>query len=320
MVAMPALSPGRATVERIAATRSWRRFTTDAGGDGWVRFADRLADPPAMDGWLAAELAGTARGHRDLAGSLIAYRFGAALAELTMVPLLAQRRALVLAPEALHVAYADGARIQGISVDDPTVAVLAGDPDAGRPGTLVTDAEGLRATAAEGLHRLYAGLVPTVRSRAPFGRRGLWGMLGDHLADVALRWARELPAGARAGAGDAGDASDAGGDPADRAWAEATAVIDLLAARPGADLRTRPRRQAVTCPAGAAVFATRGTCCLIYKVHEPGPGEPDTTRARIDAAACTSCPLRGEPDRHARLVRHLGERAREAEPKGSPGR
>lgn len=285
--------PGRITVERIAATRSWRRFTTGASGDGWVRLADRLADPAAMDAWYAAELAGTAQGHRDLAGSLIAYRFAGAVAELAMVPLLAQRRALVLAPEGLRLAFADGARIEAVSLDRPVVAVLADDPDAGRPGTLVTDSQGLRATTADGLHAVFAGLVPAVRQRAPFGRRGLWGTLADHLADVSLRWARDTR----------------GADP-DRAWDEAEAVTDLLAARPATDLRTRPRPQRVTCPAGTGLFATRGTCCLIYKVHRPGPGEPDTARTRIDAAACTSCPLRSAEDREARLVRHLTEHAR----------
>jgi hypothetical protein len=281
--------PGVETVGRLASTRSWRRFTTDVSGPGWVRLADRLADPAGLDAWVAAELAGTARGHRDLAGSLVAYRLAGALAELAVVPLLTERRAVLTSPGALWLAFGDdGARIDAVGLPAPTVAVLPGDDDAGRPGTVVANGvDDLHALCAEALVATYAGVADAVRARAPFGHAGLWGTLADHLADVALRWAR-----------------DTGGD-ADRAWAEADAVIDALALRPEPRLRARPRRHDVTGPAGSAAFITRGTCCLIYKRHEPGPGEPDHTRDRIAAAACTSCPLRSPDDRHARLVRLL---------------
>jgi hypothetical protein len=172
------------------------------------------------------------------------------------------------------------------------VAVLPDDPDAGRPGTtVVADHQGLHRTLADGLVDAFAGVAAAVRERAPFGLAGIWGTLADHLADVALRHAREQ-----------------GGDP-DRAWAEATAVVDALAARPEPRLRARPTRHDVACTAGSGSFITRGTCCLIYKCHDPAAGEPDTARARISAAACTSCPLRPEDERTALLERHLRERA-----------
>ena len=287
-------SPGAATLARIAGTRSWRRFTADVSGPGWVRLADRLADPAGLDAWLAAELDGTAKGHRDLAGSLIAYRLAGSLAELAMVPLLAEDRALTLAPEALWLSFA-GARIEAVGLPSPTVAVLADDPDAGRATTtVVADRAALHARLADGLVATFAGVAEAVRARAPFGLAGIWGTLADHLADVALRHAREH------GGGD-GDA--------DRAWADATAVVDALAAHPAVRLRARPSRHDIAPPAGPAAFVTRGTCCLLYKSHEPGPGEPDTARTRITAAACTSCPLRPYDERQSLLERHLARTA-----------
>ena len=276
----------------MGATRPWRRFTTDVAGPGGVRLADRVADPAGMDAWVDAELDGTARGHRDLAGSLVAYRLAGSLAELAMVPLLTERRALVLAPQRLWLSFGDGARIDAVGLPDLTVAVLAHDPDAHRPGTeVVADEAALHAVAADGLVDTFAGVASGVRARAPFGLAGVWGTLADHLADVALRWSRDT------------------GGPADHAWGTANAVIDALARRPEPRLRARPHRHDVTCAAGSATFVTRGTCCLIYKCHQPAPGEPDTSRARIDTAACTSCPLRPHDDRQARLVDLLTKRA-----------
>jgi hypothetical protein len=290
-------SAGVGTLARIGATRSWRKFTSEVTGPGWVRLADRLADPAALDAWLADELAGTADGHRDLAGSLVAYRLAGSLAELVMVPLLAERRAFVLSAEGLWLSFT-GARLDAVGLPAPTVAVLAGDPAAGKPGTAVAGStDALHAVAAEGLATTFAGVAAAVRARAPFGLAGIWGTLADHLADVALRWSR-----------------DTGGDP-DRAWSEANAVIDALADRPETRLRARPQRHDVACPAGSGAFVTRGTCCLIYKCHRPGPGEPGP-RDQIAAAACTSCPLRSFEDRHARLVRYLTEQAEHAAPGG----
>jgi hypothetical protein len=327
------LSPGAATVARVDATRSWRRVTVDAGGDGWFRLADRLADPAGLDAWYAAELAGTGRGHRDLAGALIVYRFSGSLAELVVGPLLEQRRVVLLRPDNLSLRLAENARIEALSVSAPVVAVLADDPDAGHPDTVVVGPTpdkpsppstalapgpsatpgtagradggggagrgdvmgGLRAAAVDGLVAVFEPLAGAVRERAPFGLRGMWGTLADHLVDVALRRAR-----------------DGGSDP-EAAWTTASALLDELAARQPL-LRSRPTRHAVACPAGTALFATKGTCCLIYKTNMPGDHGEGRGSAQpwIEADACTSCPLRPEADRTARLVRYLTDRANRA--------
>jgi hypothetical protein len=281
---------GAATVGRVDATRSWRRVTTDAVGEDWVVLADRLADPAGLDAWYGAELAGTGRGHRDLAGALIVYRFAGSLAELVVGPLLEQQRAVVLAPERLSLRLAPNARIEALSVNRPEVAVLPSDPDAGGPGTrVVADAAALRTVAVDGMLAVFTPLAEAVRARAPFGRRGMWGTLADHLADVALRRDRDR------------------GRDGQAAWALATALIDELAARQPL-LRARPQRHEVSCAAGSALFSTKGTCCLIYKTNMPtaaGSGGRVDARPWIDADACTSCPLRPVDDREQRLVRYL---------------
>jgi hypothetical protein len=270
------IGPGAITVARVDATSGWRRVTTDADGPGWVCLADRLADPAALDAWYRAELDGMAAGHRDLAGALIVYRFAGSLAELVVGPLFDQRRALALRPEGVSLLLApDGARLDGVSVAAPEVAVLPGDVEAG-PGVRVVagDAE-LRAVAVDAMLATFGPLAEAVRARAPFGVRGMWGTLADHLAEVALRRAREQ------------------GRAAEDAWAASETLLDALAARQPL-LRARPRRQEVEVPGGTELFAAKGTCCLVFK-----PG------GSVAASACTSCPLRPAPDREAGFLRYL---------------
>jgi hypothetical protein len=279
--------------------------TWEVDGPGWSRLADRLADPAALDGWVAEELAGTAAGHRDLAGALIVYRFAGSLAELVVGPLLEQRRALVLTPADVWLQLGPAARLDAVGVTGGGVAVLPDDPAAAvagpsaagagstvagaagaRPSVVVVDGvDGLRDAAVRSLLDVFGPLVPAVRARAPFGVRGMWGTLADHLAEVALRRAREQRRDQAV------------------AWAAVETLLDALAAHEPL-LRARPRPHPVDGPAGTALFATKGTCCLIYKAAGPGPA-----RALIDAAACTSCPLRSEADRHARLSAHLSRQA-----------
>jgi hypothetical protein len=285
-------SVGAVTVARVDATRSWRRVTFDASGEGWFRLADRLADPAGLDAWYQAEVDGTGHGHRDLAGALIVYRFAGSLAELVVGPLLEQRRAVLLTPENLSLRLGERARIEALSVGAPEVAVLPDDPDAGRAGdgvVVVPDEAALRTEAVDGVTAVFGPLAEAVRARAPFGLRGMWGTLADHLSDVALRRARDRKSDSEA------------------AWTLASALIDELALRQPL-LRARPRRHLVTHEDRSALFSTKGTCCLIYKTNMP---VADGRSARVDttpfiaADACTSCPLRSHEDREGRLVRHL---------------
>jgi hypothetical protein len=284
------VSAGVVTVARVDRTSGWRRVTTDAAGPGWVGLAARLGDPAGLDAWYRAELDGMAAGHRDLAGALIVYRFAGSLAELVVGPLFDQRRSLVIRPEGLSLLLAaDGARLDGLSLAAPAVAVLptdeaaAGAPRAAAEGhgagadgvSVVDDEAALREVAVTAMLATFGPLAEAVRARAPFGLRGMWGTLADHLAEVALRRAREQ-----------GRASAA-------AWAASEALLDDLAARQPL-LRVRPRRQDVAAPGGPTTFAAKGTCCLVYKPAGP-----------VAAAACTSCPLRAPADREAGFLRYL---------------
>lgn len=295
----PSPPPVAATVGRLDASSAWRRFAVDEPGDGWVGLAERLADARALDAWYRTELAATASGHPDLAGALIVYRMAGALAELVVGPLLDQRRCLELAPHAISMRFGDAARLDALSVTARSVAVLAADPEAGSPGARVVAApDALRAVAVEGLVAVFSPLALAVRSRAPFGLRGMWGTLADHVAEVAVRRARE-------------QGRDAGA-----AWEASSALVADLAGREPL-LRARPRRQQVSCDGGTELLVAKGTCCLIYKAAAgPGGGRRSgdrpggaALRRAVDAAACTSCPLRPEPDRAARFAAYLAQAA-----------
>jgi len=282
-----ALLPAAAvTVARLDRTSGWRRFAVAAEGPAWVALDERLADGAALDAWVGAELGATAGGHRDLAGALIVYRLAGHLAELVVGCLVDQCRALPLTPAAIALRFGDAVRLDEMAVAVPTVALLSDDPAAGDPDTEeVASVDALRVVAADGLAATFGPVADAVRARAPFGVRGMWGTLADHLAEVAVRRAREQ------------------GRDVDAAWAEAGTLIDVLAERAPA-LRSRPRRQVVPTGRGPATVVAKGTCCLIYKAGAP-PGDRGAAARLVTSAACTSCPLRPEDDRARRFAEYL---------------
>jgi hypothetical protein len=139
-----------------------------------VNLAERVADADAMAGWLDTELRGTAAGHRDLAGSLIAYRFSSALAELTMALLVDHGRGLVVSAEDVWIELVDGVRTGAVAltIDD------------------TTDDQPAEATART-LVAVFGPLADAVRALAPFGRPGMWGTLVDHVAERATQRDRQ---------------------------------------------------------------------------------------------------------------------------------
>jgi hypothetical protein len=281
------------TVARLDQSSRWRRYTSDAAGEGWVGYQDRLADEAGLDEWYRSELDATARGHADVAGALIVYRLAGALAELVVGTLVDQRRSVALAPAGLSLRFGDAARLDEVSVSAATVALLADDPGATEPGAVVVGSvDALVAGALDGLVAVFGPLCEAVRARAPFGRSGMWGTLADHLAEVAVRRARERRRDVEA------------------AWSAAETLVAGLAAREPR-LRARPRRQVVAGRAGPSTFVAKGTCCLIYKAAGPVPGRGASPRQLIAAAACASCPLRDPDDRAARFAAYeaqlLGE-------------
>lgn len=110
---------------------------------------------------------------------------------------------------------------------------------------------------------------------APFGRRGLWGIVADELASAAL-WA------ARAGGADTIGA-----------WRLAETAIDVVAEEHHW-LRARPRPFTITTAQGTTTFGVRGTCCLYYKTQSQPP-DPSGD------GYCTTCPFRDDDSRRDRL-------------------
>ena len=275
-----------ATVARLDRSSGWRRFAVGTDRRSWVRLDERLADGPGLDAWVRAEQDATASGHRDLAGALIVYRLAGHLAEMAVGCLVDQRRALPVTPATVALRFGDAARLDEMAVTPPAVWVLPDDPDAGAPGTEVAPSrDALRAVAAGGLVATFGPVADALRVRAPFGRRGMWGTLADHIGEIAVRRAREQRGDVEAG------------------WAAAGRLIDAVAARAPAPL-TRPQRQVVPTAAGPQTVVAKGTCCLIYKAGAP-PADRGAAARRIGPAACTSCPLRAAPDRARRFAAYL---------------
>jgi hypothetical protein len=284
--------PSAATVERLdrhdrlTPGVTVTRFVSAADGPGWLGL-DRLLAAPELDAWYRAELDGPARGHADVAGSLVAYRIAEVLADLTVGTLVRDRQVLMPTPSQVALRVGNGPHVEKLAVASLVVAVLPDDADAGLSGTLTfPDVPSLLAAAADTLVELFRPVSQAVRARAPYGLRGMWGTLADHVAEAALR--RAGSAGSRPGDEEA-------------AWAMADALVEHVA-----DLQPllydRPRPQWVTCAAGTALFAAKGTCCLVYKAHRPGPGRPLGSRALVDAGACATCPLRTADNRRDRLA------------------
>jgi hypothetical protein len=275
--------------DRAPAGVGATRFVATAEGPGWLAI-DRLMASPELDGWYRAEFEGPARGHRDVAGSLVARRVAEALADLVVGTLARERRALMPTPSQVALRLGrwpgpdGGLRIEALAVAANVVAVLPDDGDAGLTGTTtVPDVPTLLAAAAEALVELFRPVTRAVRARVPNGLQGMWGALADHLAEAALR-----RAGSRPGEQEA-------------AWAMADALVEQVAAIQPL-LCDRPRPEWVTCATGTSLFAAKGTCCLVYKAHRPRPGQRLDSRGLVDAGACVTCPRRRPEDRRDRLV------------------
>jgi hypothetical protein len=110
----------------------------------------------------------------------------------------------------------------------------------------------------------------------------MWSALADELAAGLMRAALETD----------GDV--------DRAWQDASALLDVLAERVEVPF-TRPRLDRTEWSGGCTPFSVRGTCCLYYKTVD---GTPD----RRSDDYCTTCPLADEGWRRQRMARWLEDR------------
>lgn len=139
--------------------------------------------------------------------------------------------------------------------------------------------DGPEVLAQAGVHvaRLASPVVEAVVQALPVGRPAVWGSLADAMCGAALQMAPVAGLGAR------------------QAWDRAHRLLDVV--QDHAPLRVRPTPFEVAWSGGESMFQVRGTCCLHHR-----------TCADVDPDAegyCTTCPLRSDASRTARLVAHL---------------
>jgi hypothetical protein len=248
--------------------------------DGLDEECEYRAGPPPGDGWTRVDAllrpdaldvqAGDLirrRGDRAAAASLLSGWLAAGTAGAAGVALALTGRTWPVEATATWVRlHADG-WVCGVAAAGPVRGGAPGDADAVG-----------RRWAAEAA-ALLAPVIDHLAARLPFGRPGMWGGVADGVVGQAMWLAsrRRL-------------------DP-DRTWAAATRLVDHLAAvapLPPA----RPRRVAVPWAGGVHHASVRSTCCLHYRTAGAGLD-------RDGDATCTSCPLRSDASRAARLAAWL---------------
>lgn len=139
------------------------------------------------------------------------------------------------------------------------------------------DGEAALADAGRRIAQLTSPLILRLCELLPVGPVALWGGVADAIGAYALWFAR------------------ATGDDGARAWARAERLLDHLSR--SAPVRYRPRLFPVAWSGGTTHYPVRCTCCLYYR-----------TAAAVDAGAasyCSTCPLRSDESRMARIVAHL---------------
>ena len=222
-----------------------------------------VLDGGGIGEWVAGVLARDAGGEPSVAGAFTAIYLIDGIVLPLAASVLRHRRAWRLELDTVAVSKRPPSGAIGTLhlADGP---VLDGDDDElALHGAVATD-----------IATTMAPLLVAVHAAAPYGLRGLWG----HLADDVLSFAMT-------------DARRRGADP-DAAWADATALVEAIAAEVP-DLRNRPTRQRV----GADDLVVRGTCCLLYKIAGPD-------------SWCTSCPLRPAEERASRFAAWLATQSR----------
>lgn len=252
--------------------------------DGWVGLDEVLDDGAILDSWYAGVLAGPARGHADVAGSFLAAWLSSVIGGPVAAAVLGQHGAWSSDPAALSVHRHPEGWFDGFAVARSIVLVLPDDPDAAHPGTeVVATVASLRARVADDLVPLLERIFAGIRARAPFGLRGMWGSLADHVGAIAVALAR------RSGGGH------------EQQWAAAAALLDAMAER-ASRVVARPALRLVDWSGGVAPLSVRGTCCLWYKTNPRGPD-------RGGEDFCTTCPLRHPGDADRRWATFLAEEA-----------
>ncbi len=234
--------------------------------DWWVLDGSELK----LDGWMT--LLVRRHGHRATAGSMLGDALVRAVVHPTVSALVLERRCPDPAASNVAVRLDEAGDFARAAILRPHVAVLAGDPAAGDPDSIVVDdLPDLVAWWARHTAATLAPLLSRVRARAPFGLPALWGNVADAVTSITL-WIGQL----------------AGQDPC-ALWAFSQRLVEALAAHAPVRL-ARPRPFPVVDPMGEQWYQVRGTCCLSY-------------RSALGEGFCSTCPLRDDESRTGLLIR-----------------
>jgi hypothetical protein len=253
-------------------------------GDDWFQLSDILQNPGVVSGFVEALLAGEAGGRRDVAGSYLASGLAGVVAGSAAGALIASERAWPLEPEGVAVHLHPGGWFDGLALRSAAVWMLPGDPDEAHPdATVLKSMSELRNRVAAQIVRVADPLFGAVRFATRYPTRSMWGALADGIAGMALWRDRKS------------------GDLDPDVWERADQFLDVLQGRARL-MKARPTVARVSCDAGCAQFAVKGTCCLYFKTVD---GKPDPN----GDGYCSSCPFRSEQSRSQRWCAWLEEQA-----------
>ncbi|MCC5951357.1 MAG: (2Fe-2S)-binding protein [Acidimicrobiia bacterium] len=248
---------------RLAAVDEPFGFTTapptaanSSTGGTWVRL-DQVSEPGVSAEPSVFETIATALRHRtgtaQVAGSYLCGRLLGSVAGRATAALVLGAVVPTLAPSTVHLHVDADQRVRSICF---TGDVLGGVDVA---DTIVAERWAIEITTA------LAPGVEAIRSRFPYGRRGMWGAVADRVAATAVAADRAI-----GGAGEAG-------------WQVAEQLLATLSEHAPVSF-TRPTAQVVEVDGRALWFVGKGTCCLAYRtVDDPCPSS--------GRGYCTSCPL-----------------------------
>jgi hypothetical protein len=244
-----------------------------------------IAESALLDTWLG-ELTERSCGKRNVAAASFANRFASRIIKPAFAAFATERRVPAAAPGQVALHWNPDERFNGTMFTTPRVTVLAGDPDAAHPDTVVlTGRAALVDALAEFIVDAVTPVFQEIRARAPLGGPALWGSAVDAVANGSMLTARVF------------------GLPGREIWGHVEVVVDRLAARVP-HVRARPRLFPVRWSGGEMLFVVRGTCCLKYQEYRARGGVPDR---RAGAGYCATCPLRDDAgravERRAKLER-----------------
>jgi hypothetical protein len=257
-----------AALAEVSHPKDFRRLSAAAPGDGWRSFAELIADAAAMDGFVDTATA-RYQGRDEVAGALISLRLAGPIIDLAVSLLVSRGWAIPLPADGVMLSVDENGFVTAVAPRDPVIVTArAEDGEAG--------ADALYAYLAGQLNAILQPAFGVLKARTRYGLRGMWGQATDQIAGIAARRSRLL-----------------GQDQA-QAWRSATRLTDALAAVQPL-IRMRPSAFESRWPAGPAVIAVKGTCCLYFKVA----GQRDQQRY------CSNCPVLPDESRGPRIAEQL---------------